>query len=102
MRLEVIYLESPIIPKGWPCSGASAKEWGALGDRAITPSAKSYKPKIYIRKVQGERTRLGALREGETDKGGTAIDRESQGGWINGQTKAAELVRRPGKVTVSA
>ena len=33
----------------------TAKEWGALSDRAINPSAISYEPKINSRAVQGER-----------------------------------------------
>ena len=34
----------------------TAKEWGALGARALTPSDISYKPQINSRIVQGERT----------------------------------------------
>ena len=42
-----------------------AKEWGALGSRALVPSAISYEPKINSRTVQGERTGDGAWQEGE-------------------------------------
>ena len=38
----------------------SAKEWGALGARALVPSDITYKPKINSRTVQGERTGAGA------------------------------------------
>ena len=37
-----------------------AKEWGALGSRALVPSAIIYKPKINSRTVHGERTGAGA------------------------------------------
>ena len=37
----------------------AAKEWGALGARALVPSDITYKPKINSRTVQGERTRAG-------------------------------------------
>ena len=42
----------------------AAKELGALGSRALVPSAVTYEPKINSRKVQGERTRAGARQEG--------------------------------------
>ena len=42
----------------------AAKEWGALGARALFPSAITYKTKINSRKVQGERTGDGARQEG--------------------------------------
>ena len=38
----------------------AAKEWGALGVRALVPSAITYEPKINSRTVQGERTGAGA------------------------------------------
>ena len=38
----------------------AAKEWGALGARALVPSALTYKLKINSRTVQGERTGAGA------------------------------------------
>ena len=34
----------------------ATKNWGALGARALVPSAITYKPKINSRTVQGERT----------------------------------------------
>ena len=42
----------------------AAKEWGALGARALVPSAITYEPKINSRAVQGERTGDGARQEG--------------------------------------
>ena len=46
----------------------AVKEWGALGARALVPSAITYKPKINSRTVQGGRTRAGARQEvGEAD-----------------------------------
>ena len=48
----------------------AAKEWSALGSRALVPSAITYKPKINSRTVQGERTGAGARQErGEADDG---------------------------------
>ena len=41
----------------------AAKEWGALGARALVPSAITYKPKINSRTLQGERTGAGARQE---------------------------------------
>ena len=41
----------------------AAKEWGALGARALVPSAITYKPKINSRTVQGESTGSGARQE---------------------------------------
>ena len=41
----------------------AAKEWGALGARALVPSAITYEPKISSRTVHGERTRAGARQE---------------------------------------
>ena len=38
----------------------AAKEWGALGARALVPSAITYEPKINSRTVQGGRTGAGA------------------------------------------
>ena len=38
----------------------AAKEWGALGSRALVPSAITYEPKINSRTVQGERNGAGA------------------------------------------
>ena len=47
----------------------STKEWGALESWDLVPSAITYKPKINIRKVQGERTRAGARQEGVVANG---------------------------------
>ena len=49
----------------------AAKEWGALGSRALFPSAITYEPKINSRTVQGERTGAGARQEGREADGGT-------------------------------
>ena len=49
----------------------TAKEWGALGSRALVPSAFAYEPKINSRTVQGERTRAGAQQEVGEAEGGT-------------------------------
>ena len=58
----------------------TAKEWGDLGSRDITPSAISYKSLINSRTVYGERTRAGARRVEETYGGGTYIkERKSKG-----------------------
>ena len=48
----------------------TAKEWGALGARALVPSAISHEPKINSRTVKGERTGAGAQHGGETTTGG--------------------------------
>ena len=56
------------------------KEWGALGARALVPSAITYEPKINSRKVQGERIEAGALQDGGTEEGGTDAVGEAQGG----------------------
>ena len=60
--------------------GDSAKEWGALGARALVPSAITYKPKIKCRTVQGERTGAGARQENGTADGGADTVGEAQGG----------------------
>ena len=65
----------------------AVKEWGALGDRALTPSAISYEPQINSRIVQGEMTGSGARRERETSKGSTDIVGESQCAGINGRSR---------------
>ena len=49
----------------------SAKEWVALGARALVPSNITYEPKINSRTVQGERTGAGARQEGGEADGGT-------------------------------
>ena len=73
----------------------AAKEWGALGDRALVPSAITYEPKINSRTVQGERTGAGARQqEGEADGGTETI------GWtVNGATR---LAGQRGQVVVPA
>ena len=73
----------------------SAKEWGALGARALVPSAISYEPKINSRTVQGERTGAGARQEGGEADGGT----ETVGRTVNG---AAILLGQPGQVQLPA
>ena len=72
----------------------AAKEWGALGARALVPSAITYKPKINSRTVQGERTGAGALQEGGEADGG----KDTVGRTVNG---AARLVGQPGQVVVT-
>ena len=49
----------------------AAIEWGALGARALVPSAITYEPKINGRTVQGGRTGAGAQQEGGEADGGT-------------------------------
>ena len=82
----------------------AAKEWSALGARALIHSAICYEPKINSTTVQGERTGDGARQEGGTAEGGADIVGESQGGGSSGgkANKAAILVRRPGQVEVPA
>ena len=72
-----------------------AKEWGALGARALVPSAITYKLKINSRTVQGERTGAGVQQEGREADGGT----ETVGRTVNG---AARLSGQPGQVVVPA
>ena len=67
----------------------AAKEWGALGARALVPSAINYEPKINSRTVQGERTGSGARQEGGEADGGT--DTVGKTG-----NKAARLVGQTG------
>ena len=55
----------------------AAKEWGALGVRALVPSAKTYKPIINSRTVQWERTGAGAWQDGGGTEGGTDTVGES-------------------------
>ena len=80
----------------------AAEEWGALGARALVPSAITYKPKININTVQGERTGAGAPQESGTANGG--IDTVGEAQWGPGPTVngAAILERRPGQVQVPA
>ena len=49
----------------------AAKVWGALGDRALVPSAITYEPKINSKIVQEERTGARARQESGTDDGGS-------------------------------
>ena len=80
----------------------AVKEWGALGARAIIPSAITYKQKINSRTVQGERTGAGARQEeGEAD-GGTETVGESQGGRTRTVNGADRLIGKPGQVLVPA
>ena len=64
---------------------AAAKEWVALGSRALVPSEITYEPKTNSRTVQGERTEAGERQEGGEAGGG--MDR---------------LVGQPGQVVVPA
>ena len=48
----------------------AAKEWGALGARALVPIAITYEPKINSRTVQGERNESGAWQKGGEADGG--------------------------------
>ena len=57
-----------------------AKEWGALGSRALVPSAITYERKINSRTVQGERTGAGARQVSGTADGGTYTVGEARGG----------------------
>ena len=51
----------------------AANEWGALGSRALIPSAITYEHKINIMTVQGERTRARARQVEGTADGGADI-----------------------------
>ena len=73
----------------------AAKEWGALGARALIRSAIAYEPKINSRKVQGERTGDRVRQEGGEADGGM----ETVGRAVNG---AAILIWQPGQVVVPA
>ena len=73
----------------------AAKEWGALGARALVPSAITYEPNINIRTVQGEKTRAGARQEGREVDGSM----DTVGWTVNGEPR---LIRQPGKVEVPA
>ena len=72
---------------------AAAKEWGALGARALVPGAITYEPRINSRTVQGERTGSEARQEGGESNGGT----DTVGRTVN---RAARLVGQPGQVVV--
>ena len=73
----------------------SAKDWGALGARALVPIFISYEPKINSRTFQGESTRSGARQEGGTDNGGVCIVGEGQGGGGCTLNRVARLGGRP-------
>ena len=80
----------------------AAKEWGALGARALVLSAITYEPKINSRTVQGERNKLGARQEvGEAD-GGTDTVGAAQGGRGRTLNGVARLEGKPGQVVVPA
>ena len=49
----------------------AAKEWGALGSRALVPNAINYEPKINSRTVHGESTRAGGGKNSGASDGGT-------------------------------
>ena len=73
----------------------AAKEWGALGARALVPSAITYEPKINSRIVQGERTGAGAQQEEGAAEGGIDTVGEYQGGSGRTVKRAARLVVQP-------
>ena len=51
----------------------SAKEWGALGVRALVPIVITYEPKINNRTVQVDRNRAGARQNSGTADGSAVI-----------------------------
>ena len=74
---------------------AAAKEWGALGSRALVPSTITYEHKINSRTVQRDSTGAGTRQEGgEADDGTDTVGRT-----VNG---SARLVGKPGQVVVPA
>ena len=80
----------------------NAKEWVALGTRALVPSAITYKPKINSRTVQGERTGPGVQQEVGTTDDGADIIGEYQGGSGRTVNRSDRLSGRPGQVEVHA
>ena len=80
----------------------TAKEWGALGFRALVPSAIAYKPKINSRTVQGERTGARARQEGGGSDGDAYTVGEAQGSRLRTVNGTARLVGQPGQVVVPA
>ena len=80
----------------------AAKEWGALGARALVPSTITYEPKINSRTVQGERTGAGARQDGRTADGGADTVGEAQGGRGCTVNVAAKLIGQPGQVVLPA
>ena len=65
----------------------AAKEWGALGARALVPSTITYEPKINSRTVQEERTGARARQEGGEADGGT----DTVGWTVNGASRLIAL-----------
>ena len=57
----------------------ATKKWGALGSRALVPSAISYEPKINSRKVQGKRTGAQLWQDSGTSEGGLVIIGDAKG-----------------------
>ena len=80
----------------------AAKEWVALRDQALVPSAITYEPKINSRKVQGERTGSRVRQKSGIFEVGADNVGESQGGRGPTVNRAARLVRKPGQVEVPA
>ena len=80
----------------------TAKQWGALGSRALVPSDVTYDPKINSSTVQGGRTRAGARQDSGTSDGGTDIVGESPEDSRQTVNGADILVRRTGQVQVPA
>ena len=79
----------------------AAKEWGALGSRALVPNAIPYGPKINSRTVPGERTGAGVRQEGGEADSCTYTVVESQGGRGRTVNTVAKLVEQPGQVVVT-
>ena len=75
---------------------------GALGARALVPSAITYKPKINSRTVQGESTGAGARQESGTADGGADTVGEDQGGRVRTVNDAHRLVGIPGQAEIPA
>ena len=77
---------------------------GALGARALVPSAITYETKINSRKVQGKRTRAGAQQDSVAAEGGASIAGEAQGdgGRQHMVNRAAVLARIPVQIQVPA
>ena len=74
----------------------SAKDWGALGDQALVPSAIAFKPKINRRNGAGAQQKIGAA------NGGTDTAGEAQGGRERTVNTADRLVGQSGQVQVTA
>ena len=80
----------------------AAKEWGALGARALITSDIAYEPKINSRTVPGGGTGAGALQEEGTSDGGTDTAEEAQGGRSQTVNGAYILAGRPVQLEVPA